>query len=469
MAKFIQAIINQEGQAVPGASVAFQSVATGLIVTTAIADADGMVNITLPRGTYNLTISGDDINTKTVNGVELIDLNAGPSVPVTIVADAGKVLTAGVTDNTAAWSAIPKEVPDNAVGDSGKVLSAGATANSRAWTALSIGIPQFSPTVFYAQDDLVRYGDAIYKARRAATGAWVAADWAQVTHTRNNLESIIGLTEFSSLEAYAADDLVAYQGAIYRARGAVVAGTWNPTHWEEIGIQAPFATTAEVMAGTVADHPIAPDALRAASLVTPTATPTDDANYLVRLDATGKIADGFINFKTTTYRGNIDLTVAYTAPPIAWVAGNFGIASRSGNIHASWQPYIADPDPVSVVAGDVVISDGASYHVIASTAELTDYVKKAGDAMTGQLTLPAQVGAGAATPAAREAISRGYAESRFQATIESFTVAGLPMGRPVGSLALATDAIGRTLAGNLVGGGTIPLLAVFDGVTWVQA
>lgn len=140
-----------------------------------------------------------------------------------------------------------------------------------------------------------------------------------------------------------------------------------------------LATGAQILTGTVETVVNTPKAMADAATNTPNATPANDANKYVRLGATGKIAGGFLALPATmSYKGNMDVTVAYAAPSPAWIAGDFGLISKSGAADASWN---AQGVTGAVKQGDMIFYDGTKYHVMAAETDLNAYVPKAGGTM----------------------------------------------------------------------------------------
>ena len=112
------------------------------------------------------------------------------------------------------------------------------------------------------------------------------------------------------------------------------------------------------------------------TLTAPTGTPADDATYLVRLNATGKIDSGFLSIPAgLTFKSSIDITAAYAAPTPAWNTGDFGVVKTTGNVGASW-PGLTAGDAAK--QGDLIIFDGTKYHLMPQESDLSGFVSKAG-------------------------------------------------------------------------------------------
>jgi hypothetical protein len=114
------------------------------------------------------------------------------------------------------------------------VVAAGAF-NAASWTKISptppsmMGVAQFNQRDTYAQDELVSYQGKIYRAKTALpVGPWDATKWEDI-----NINPTAGVVPFSATANYSIDDLVSYQGKIYRATIAITAGAWNAANWAD--------------------------------------------------------------------------------------------------------------------------------------------------------------------------------------------------------------------------------------------
>lgn len=132
------------------------------------------------------------------------------------------------------------------------------------------------------------------------------------------------------------------------------------------------------------------------------------------LDANGRLSPNMLPTSGGVYKSNLDLTVAYVAPVPTWSAGDYGYVSVTGPVHSSWVSHLATPVPATVKAGDNVIYNGTLYSVVPNTTDLSGYMPLDGSqAMTGPLTLKSQTGAGAVAPIGEQAISLAYADARY--------------------------------------------------------
>jgi hypothetical protein len=101
-----------------------------------------------------------------------------------------------------------------------------------------------------------------------------------------------------------------------------------------------------------------------------------------------------------TYRGNLDVTAAYTAPGTAWQAGDFGTVAATGTPHATWGT-VGVPAANPLTAGDILIWDGTRFWVVPQELDLSAYLPLAGGTMADGAaiafdTTTAQGGAGGA-------------------------------------------------------------------------
>lgn len=142
-----------------------------------------------------------------------------------------------------------------------------------------------------------------------------------------------------------------------------------------------FASSAEVLAGTVTDKTIAPDTLQARLVTSPDATPANDARKIVQLNATGKIDAGFLPATASALRGAVDVTAAIALTPAA-KAGEYWFANKAGTVHASW----TGAGGQTVASGDMVVFDGTNFHLVPNDVDLAAYVPLAGTTgMTGNI------------------------------------------------------------------------------------
>ena len=144
----------------------------------------------------------------------------------------------------------------------------------------------------------------------------------------------------------------------------------------------PKATDAEVLAGTLDTNFITPQHLQSRITNAPNATPATDARKLVMLDSTGKIAAGFLPAGALNFAGAFDLTVAKpaTLAPVP-KAGDMFTVSKTGTMEASWAATMATLTAgAAVTQGDMLIWDDVAkkFHHIANVVDTSGFVSKAG-------------------------------------------------------------------------------------------
>lgn len=145
-----------------------------------------------------------------------------------------------------------------------------------------------------------------------------------------------------------------------------------------------YATDPEIKNGTLAEKVINPKTLRAATLNTPStagkAGPAD-ADKIVRLNSQGQIDPAFLTVKPLKFQNTIDVTTAYSAPTPVWHSGDFGVISKNGVVHGSWNTH-GPATGTAVKKGDLIIYDGTKYHIVAQDLDLSAYLLLSGGAMT---------------------------------------------------------------------------------------
>ena len=176
--------------------------------------------------------------------------------------------------------------------------------------------------------------------------------------------------------------IASFGGSAYIKTGAGAADG----DWTSLGSATSFATKADIVTGTDTAKSINSAALRGAALNAPTATPANDANYLIRLTSAGKIDAGFLSIAPVKYIGNIDPSAG--APPVTSPsAGSFGTVNIAGNTAAgtapiaAWQAVI-DSGAAKLLNGDLLIWDGTKYHTVAMNVDLAAYLPLVGGTMT---------------------------------------------------------------------------------------
>jgi hypothetical protein len=191
--------------------------------------------------------------------------------------------------------------------------------------------------------------------------------------------------------------IASYAGAAY----AKIGSGGSDADWVALGSSTVFATANEITTGSENRKAIAPDQLRAVTLVAPSATPTNDANKFIRLNPQGKIDPGFLQVGGVVIRPAVDPTAA---PPATPVQGDLHFASAGGVVHTGY----GFPPGTTAKSGDSFLYDGAAWHLIPNEVDLNAYLPLAGGTMaatTSKITWPA---ATAAAPETYIQLSGGH-------------------------------------------------------------
>lgn len=135
-----------------------------------------------------------------------------------------------------------------------------------------------------------------------------------------------------------------------------------------------------------------------------------NANLLAQLNASGVLDPSMLPTSTGTFKGSLDLTVAYVDP--GWNTGDYGASSAAGPVHSTWAPYLNQPVPTTVKVGDNIYFTGGKYSVVPSTTDLSAYLPRDGSKpMTGPLPLTDQ---SSTAPTGDQAVSRTGADRLYQ-------------------------------------------------------
>ena len=146
-------------------------------------------------------------------------------------------------------------------------------------------------------------------------------------------------------------------------------------------VPAPVATQPEAHAGTDAVKAITPKTLRGEALEAPStgAASAADHDKLVMLDSNGQIDTKFLKAVPTKVLGAQDTTIApATVPPGGFVAGDMVFANKAGTVHAGWAGSAVGS---LIKSGDMLLYDGAGWHEIPNETDLNAYVPLAGTAL----------------------------------------------------------------------------------------
>jgi hypothetical protein len=187
------------------------------------------------------------------------------------------------------------------------------------------------------------------------------------------------------------------------------------------GWKRAFASAEEILEGTLNDIAIAPEGLQSRTLTQPTATPTEDANYLVALNSQGKIAFGFIPFEPLSYFGSLDITQPYVPIDPVPSVGSFGVVKTNGTADGSWGAVNITGD---FDAGDLLIWNGTGFDDVEQQGA---FLPLSGGTHTDTAIVTYEVPAGAApaTP-----VVRLDGSDLAKSAIDNFTLNGAQIALP---------------------------------------
>lgn len=160
--------------------------------------------------------------------------------------------------------------------------------------------------------------------------------------------------------------------------------------WVVLGGAAAFAVAADIITGTDTTKALNSAALRGATVIQSTGAP--QANYVPRLDATGKLDPSVLPANATHLAGAIDPTAA---PPAGVTAGSMYFANKDGASNAG---FTGIPTGTQIKTSDAMIFDGMNWHHIPNATDLSAYVPLAGtNLMTGAIVYSGAAGNKAGT------------------------------------------------------------------------
>jgi len=114
------------------------------------------------------------------------------------------------------------------------ILSQGTqTGDEKQFTAKELRhyavVKEYDPNLEHVQGQLAAYQGHIYQALTNTKGPWKPSNWLLLTHDTNDTS----LASWYNQTSYSKDDLVSYQGGIYRAKQANQGRKpTNTTYWE---------------------------------------------------------------------------------------------------------------------------------------------------------------------------------------------------------------------------------------------
>lgn len=187
-----------------------------------------------------------------------------------------------------------------------------------------------------------------------------------------------------------AGQLVIYEwsGTAYIYAGSIGSPVTDATAEDFItlGGSTIYATTQEMLGGTVDSKAANPKNLRAITLTEPSATPSNDQNYIPRLDTQGLLAQGFMPFGPNVYLGLVNLTASY--PVISPNTGDFAKNTVTGIAHADWNAYGISGE---VEADNLLMFDGNDWQMFMRAVPSSELVSTGGDEMEEEATLTFKV------------------------------------------------------------------------------
>jgi hypothetical protein len=156
----------------------------------------------------------------------------------------------------------------------------------------------------------------------------------------------------------------------------------------------PYATAAEIAAGSATDKVISPAILRGEALATPSTgtAAAADANKLIRLDANGQIDFKFFPALPSEVRGSVNPIAPLVQPSTPYKSGDIVFVNTGGNIDPSWTGVAGQ----TVESGDSLIFDGTNWHHIPNATDLNDYVPLDGATMHDGASLTFDITTGGA-------------------------------------------------------------------------
>ena len=255
----------------------------------------------------------------------------------------------------------------------------------------------------------VIYSGKLYTSNKATTGTWKPADWDEIGATQVTTQSLpLGNVPGGIGAAY-----TTWAAAPGNAlTGSIVVGTYGTpaqayilvnrtvpgtdASWVSLGGATPFATAGEIHTGTETAKAVSPAILRGEALDAPKGgtAGAGNADYLIRLNATGVIDPDFLPALPTNIRGAVDVTQAFAQPATGgnYAGGDMIFANKDGVIGAGWTNAAGD----AVKSGDLMIFDGTKWYRVPNTTDLNAYVPLVGtNLMAGGLVWTGAAGSNA--------------------------------------------------------------------------
>lgn len=168
----------------------------------------------------------------------------------------------------------------------------------------------------------------------------------------------------------------------------------NAASWTSLGGAVSFAAAGDITTGTDTVKALNSIALRGATLNAPTGTPANDADFFIRLGATGKIDSRFLPAVPTKVLGSHDPSTPPTVPAGGFQNGDMVFMNKTGTVNTGWTGPAAG---TAVKSGDMLLYDGAAWHAIPNETDLNAYLQLAGGSMAADATITFDAGSATKT------------------------------------------------------------------------
>lgn len=373
MASIRDSVIDQYGNAVPGATVVLLNNDTAAVVATVQTNADGFFEFNnLANGQYRLQISGNGFSTKIIFPIQAVDpypLATTTNPGLMSAADKAKL---DVADNTPMLSELDDvQLTALAGGDWLNYNSSGHWYNVH-----NVDMP------FPLKSSFTTTGGTVTEAGMypQLTGL------GRLDYSFLNVTPVGGATQYGQ------------RIPVLDVNGLLDFSMYPVSQVGGIGYAFKIP---QLNAGGLLDT---------AMINTATVGGASSANKIPKLNASGRVDPSMLPTTSGTFRGSVNLTIAYADP--GWADGDYGANSTAGAVDATWNAHLNDPIPTTVKVGDNVYFTGGKFSVVPTTTDLDAYLPRDGSRpMTGQLSLIDQ---SAALPSGVQAVSRAAGDLLYQ-------------------------------------------------------
>ena len=232
--------------------------------------------------------------------------------------------------------------------------AAGTTTKPEFWAFDGTGWRRVNPDVTISTQS-IPLGGTVTGGIGAAYNTWIAGA------TNNLTGNVVIATYGTPAQAYVLTD----------AAQPGVSGSWT-----SLGGAVSFAAAADIVTGSDTTKAVNSAGLRGAGLNAPSATPGNDANHFILLDANGKIASGFLPALPSEVRAAVDVTTQLIQPTPPYKSGDIVFVNKAGTVETTWTGAAGQ----TVESGDSLLFDGTNWHHIPNATDLSAYVPLAGTA-----------------------------------------------------------------------------------------